>query len=560
MWIEGLAAMLFLLAFSVACSARRSRRLGQLALPLATALLILGLASVLTYGAALLKFRFHGLIPHDWFFYSLSWTIVFAASTIRIFSRGLKRSGAEQVPPARSWPRGRLALALAGALVLFAITLSNMDLAVKMQLDEARAEASSLLLAMTPPPIADKDNAAPLYEEAFAALTPLERFPSRWRGRMANWNQKEWQSSGYWTKWEFPDRLADQFDFHDQEWKALLDSQAKGLALLRKAASKPLCRFPQSDPLAFFDGTGLRYDTNSYFAQAAQLLALDARVQATAGDTQTAVDDIVALLGIARHMSDGAVEKEGWVTLAAVLQLSAPSSRDLSRLLQVEGTPYLREFPKVQNVFALRILVSLLANWPASWFWDLSRELPFLHRRGKSMPEGYEAPMWFQGTIVPLVRVFLFPDDLLFIQRSLHESRQALQSPPSQPFADWQELKLSLEEQRGGYLFLGPWKTRLQANARFACDVATLRRMSRIAIALKMYKAKHGKYADSLDDLTPAFLDHLPSDPWDGGRLHSKRTEKGAVIYTLRNGTDKPVRSPNTSKERRDLVFHLEDK
>jgi hypothetical protein len=278
-------------------------------------------------------------------------------------------------------------------MVLFTISLSNMDLAVKIQMEEARAEASAILKAMTPPPIADKDNAAPLYEEAFAALTPLERLPSRWRGRMANWNQKEWQSSGYWNKWEFPDRLADQFDFRDKEWKALLDSQAKGLDLLRKAASKPGCQFPQSDPLAFFDGTGRRYDANSYFAQAAQLLSLDARVQAAAGDTQTAVDDIVALLGIARHMSDGDVEKKGWVTLAAVLQLTAPSSRDLSRLRQVEATPYLREFPKVQNVFALRVLVSLLANWPAGWFWDLSRELPFLHRTGKPMPEGYEAPM-----------------------------------------------------------------------------------------------------------------------------------------------------------------------
>ena len=176
------------------------------------------------------------------------------------------------------------------------------------------------------------------------------------------------------------------------------------------------------------------------------------------------------------------------------------------------------------------------------------------------MPEGYEAPWWFEGTIVPLVRVFLFPDDLLFIQRSLHESRQALQSPPSQPFADWQEPEQALEKQEGGYLFLGPWKTRLKATARFACNVSTLRRLSRVAIALKMYKAKHGKYADSLDELAPVFLDHLPTDPWDGGRLHYKRTEKGALIYTLRNGTGLPVLSPNTRRETRDIVFGLGEK
>ena len=141
------------------------------------------------------------------------------------------------------------------------------------------------------------------------------------------------------------------------------------------------------------------------------------------------MDDIAALLGIARHMSDAAVEKEGWETLAAVLQLSAPSSRDLSRLLQIEGEPYLREFPKVQSNFALRILVVLSMDWPARWFWDLTREVPFLHRTGQPMPKGYEAPWWFEATVVPLTHVFLAPDELLFIQRSLRQCRESLQSP-----------------------------------------------------------------------------------------------------------------------------------
>lgn len=558
MWIEGLAAMLLLLALSIACSARRPRRFGQLVLPLAMLLPILGLALVLTFGAGILRFHFHGLVPHDWFFYTLSWTIVFAASAIRILSRGLKRVGIEQIPPARSWPRGRLALALVGALVLFAITLSNLDLAVKMQLAEARAEASSLLLAMAPPPVADKDNAAPLYEEAFAALTPLERLPARWNDRVRSWRQKEWGLSYY--KWEFPTRLSDHFDFRDPEWKAFLDSQSRGLTLLRQAASKPLCRFPHNDPWAFFDRTGRRYEARSSLAQAAQLLALDARVQAASADPHAAVDDIVALLGIARHMSDIAVEKEGWETLAAVLQLSAPSANDLSRLLHVEGVSYLQEFPKEQSGFALRIMVEVAADWPARWFWHLSREIPFLHRVGRSMPEGYEAPWWFEDTIVPLWRVFLLPDELLFVQHLLRECRQTLQSPELRPFDDWQELVHSLEEQKGGFFFAKDIKTRLESTARFACDVTALRRMSRLAIAQKQYKAKHGKYADSLDDLTPAFLDRIPNDPWDNGRIYGERTAKGVMIYTLRNGTKAPVLSPTRSVTRLDVVFRIEDK
>lgn len=560
MWIEGLAAMLLLLALSIACSARWPRRLGQFALPLAILLPILGLALVLTWSAGFLRFHFHGLVPHDWFFYTLLWTIVFLGSAIAVLSRGLKRIGTEQVPAARSWPRGRLVFALTGAIVLFAITLSNLDLAVKMQLAEARAEASALLLAMTPPPVPDKDNAAPFYEEAFAALTPLERLPAGWKERMERWKWKGLRGLIY--KQEFPDRFSDHFDFHDKEWKALLDSQSNGLVLLRKAASKPACRFSQGDPWSLFYGAVQFYDTAPRWrvAEAVQLLALDARIRAAAGDTRTALDDIIALLGIARQMSDAAAEKEGWAALAVVLQLSAPSANDLSRLQQVEGVSYLEEFPKIHSSFALRMSVGLRTDWPALWFWDLTRELPFLHRKGQPMPEGYEAPWWFEDAIVPLWRVFLFPDELLFVQRSLHECRQALQSPQPQPFTDWQERVRSLEEQKGGYWFIGSMKIRLVGPAGFACDVTTLRRMSRLAIAQKMYKARHGKFADSLGDLTPAFLDRIPNDPWDNGRIHFKRAEKGFMIYTLRNGTETPVLSRTRSKPRLDVVLHIEDR
>lgn len=562
MWIEGLAAMLLLLALSIACSARRPRRFGQLALPLAIGLPILGKALAFTWGAAILRFRFDGLVPHDWFFYTLSWTIVFTSSAIRLVTRGLKRMGDEQIPPARSWPRGRLVLVLAGVFILFVVTLSNLDLAVKVQLAEARAEANAVLLAMTPPPVSDEDNAAPLYEEAFAALTPLERSPARWKKRMERWRWKDLLDLGY--KWKLPDRLSDYFDFRDKEWKALLDNQAKGLVLLRKAASKPACRFSQSDPSTLFYGAVVLHDSEprSHFAQATQLLALDARIRAAAGDSRTALDDIVALLGIARHTSNAAAEKEGWAALADVLQLSAPSANDLSRLLQAEGVSYLQEFPKFQSGFALRIMVGLRVDWPAHWFWHLTREVPFLHRRGQPMPEGYEAPWWFEDAIVPLMRVFLLPDELLFVQRSLRECRQALQFPQPQPFADWHELVRSLEEQKGGYWFCSAMKVRLESIARFARDVTTLRRMSRLAIAQKMYRAKHGRFTDKLDDLTPTFLDRLPTDPWDGGRLHCKRTDKGVMLFTLRNGTETPVLSPTmrVRGSRLDVVFRIEDK
>ncbi|MGH7169867.1 MAG: hypothetical protein ACRELG_06295 [Gemmataceae bacterium] len=554
-WIEGLAAMLLLIALAAACSARWSRRFRQLALPLLTALAVLLLAVPLTYGAALLKFHFHGLVPHDWFIYTLSWTIVFLAGVWMIFSRGLKRSGEERIPPARSWPRGRLALALAGAVILFAITLSNMDLAMKVQLAEARAEAGAVLLAMTLPPIDEKDNAAPIYQEAFAALTPIERLPPRWKRKMETWKKEELQINPPY-RWDLPVRLFAYFDWHDKDWKEFLDSQNRALTLLRKAASKPDCRFPQRDPLDIFDR--MRYSPESRLSQASQLLAIDARVQATAGDTRASIEDIAAILGIARHTADWGVEKVGWETFCAVLHLSSPKSEELSRLPLSEGKPYLRLFPKAQASYALLTLSMMLPpQGGAYWFWDLTREVPFLHRRGQRRPAGYEAPWWYEATVMSVWRVFLMPDELSWIHRSLKECRDFLVASEKQTFTDWQELLQSLRDQPRGWMYLRYMDLRLEGNAFWACDVTTLRRMGRIAVALMAYRTKHGEYPKTLEELTPAFLDRLPRDPWDGGPLHMKSTEAGVELYTLRNGTDEPILSPNTKAQRRDIIFRL---
>jgi hypothetical protein len=553
-WIEGLAAMLLLAALSVACSARWAHRFRQWAVPILTTLPILLLAASLTYGAAILKFIFHTFVPHDWFLYTLSWTLVFLVGAAFVFRRGLKRTGEERIPVACSWPRGRLALALAGMAILFAITLSNMDLAVKVQLAEARAEASAVLRAMTPPPIPDKDNAAPIYQEAFAALTPIDRLPPRWKQRMETWKKKEWQQI---YNWDIPGRKFGNFDWHDKEWHEFLHNQDRALTLLRRAASKPACRFPQSDPLTFFDGAGIRYSPEALFFQAVQLLSLDARVQAVKGDTRAAMDDIAALLAIARHTSDSTVEKKGWETLAAVLHLSSPKPDELAWLPWEEGEPYLRQFPKVQAAFALRILIALSSNWSSHWFWDMTREVSFLHRRGQPMPEGYEAPFWFEATVMPPFRVFLAPGELRYVRRSLKGCQEILDDPERQLFADWRELLQSLSNQERSWFYARAMRPRLESIALVTCDATTLRRLARLAVALTAYKAKHGKYADKLDELTPAFLDRLPADPWDGGRLHMKRTDEGVMLFTLRNKTDKPILSPDTAAQRRDVVFRL---
>ncbi len=54
-----------------------------------------------------------------------------------------------------------------------------------------------------------------------------------------------------------------------------------------------------------------------------------------------------------------------------------------------------------------------------------------------------------------------------------------------------------------------------------------------IAIANRIYKQKHGKYVDSLHQLTPEILHLLPLDPFTGKDYVYKKKDKGFIVYSL---------------------------
>jgi hypothetical protein len=54
-----------------------------------------------------------------------------------------------------------------------------------------------------------------------------------------------------------------------------------------------------------------------------------------------------------------------------------------------------------------------------------------------------------------------------------------------------------------------------------------------IAVANRIYKQKHGKYVDSLEQLTPEILPVLPLDPFTGKDYIYKKKDKGFIVYSL---------------------------
>jgi hypothetical protein len=85
-------------------------------------------------------------------------------------------------------------------------------------------------------------------------------------------------------------------------------------------------------------------------------------------------------------------------------------------------------------------------------------------------------------------------------------------------------------------------------------NIAQLR-TARIALAIERYRLAAGSLPDTLADLVPAYLDAVPTDPFDGNELRYKRLEPGFVVYSIGedlsddDGKEKPPRrtkeSPN---------------
>lgn len=69
----------------------------------------------------------------------------------------------------------------------------------------------------------------------------------------------------------------------------------------------------------------------------------------------------------------------------------------------------------------------------------------------------------------------------------------------------------------------------LEAQARFLAKV----RVAQCAVAAERYRRQHGAPPQSLAELTPTYLPHTPTDPWDGEPIRYELSAGGANIYSV---------------------------
>ena len=505
-WIESLATAFLLIAALTAWSAQASGRLGQRFGPLVGAALIALGAGAMTCGIGFIRFANGVELP--WFYYAFAWTLSFGVGSILLMRSGFVR-GATEAPRARSWPLARLALAL-GALVLITwTTFTNMDLAIRMQLGEVRSEAGAKILAVMPPRVPDRDNAALLYREAFAGLMPQDQAVRRWKEKAQAWMEHD----------------VARFDARDPELRDYLGSQARSLALVRAAAAMPACWFEHD----YFHGADMILPEIYHLRQCATLLGLHALHQAAQGDSRAALDDVAAMFGVARHIDDPllismvsaiSVEKAASAVLSHVLRTALPKPEDLRRVVLDEKVSYQRYFHRAcqmeESGLGLSCYTLLDGSSDRHSFWIRESFDPF----GLAIAES------------SFYRVFFLQSDLAGYRRMMKQAQLLAQRPYYEVAPNWEVWDRTILTQGPGIIARLIIPT-AQRCAPLAAEGDAAHQLARLALATTEYRLKHGKYPDTLEALAPQHLAAIPRDPFDGQPLRLKRDGKDVLLYSI---------------------------
>jgi hypothetical protein len=529
-WIESLASALLLIAVVTAWSGRRSRRFWQRLAPVLIALVVGTGAGILTYGIGWL--RYHGNLDIPWFWYAFAWTLAFVAGSLVLFRNGLRCRG-DDGPGARTWSPPALGVALAVLVLLTWTTFANMDLAIKIQLSEVRAEAGAKILAVMPPRVPDRDNAALVYQEAFESLTPATKTPERLRVK----------DIGF-------DLVEREFDPKDEELREFLAKQERALVLLRRAAAMPMCSFNHD----YFIGANLLLPELDQFRQSAFLLGLDAVCRADQGDGATALEDVAAMFGIARHIDDPIlismlfavrVEKAATKCLERVLMLYQPKPADLARLALDDKLSFRRQFHRACQMEESGLGLPCFTLLDESSSDSLAR---------------LDAPTNSYGLAIlqsSFYRVFFLQSDLAGYRRQMKKAQDLAQRPYYEAAKDLEAHNRAIRVRALGIIarLIVP---RIDGCAAVAAEGDAAHRLARLACDITAYHRKNGKYPDQLADLTPQYLLSIPSDPFDGQALRMKRDGEDVLLYSVgRDFKDDGGIAGDTSRQEGDIVLRL---
>lgn len=500
LWIEMLVSGLLWMALMAACMARIKRRWMRVVLMSLGSALPMLLFAMLVF--EWIVFRFWAKVENTWLAYAAP-VFVAAAVGLVVIWRMARPCQAGMAPSAVSWRRGSLAAAWLASVAIAVMTLWNMDLAIRARANVLAVEADALWLATGQAVPSDEQNAALLYEKAFARLHADQ--------------PTDVNSS--------PLGNSDTFDPKESAMLAYLAREAPMLALLRQAAALPGCRFDED--LATPDMERLLPELNEERG-ASNILGLDARHELAEGHVSKAIADVDAIFKMSRHMGQRPALVSGLVAIGIDAQAVHFLQEALPAVRQREDIAGLN----LQSLSSLRRIFWHTLQGEERLGLALLGGQDELGRAGIGNKPAWALQQVFGNDLLP--RVFLLPDELDAYVQLMDEFKQVTREP-------YFKAKDQLSEMGDSYspsrlhkgLLVSLIVSSMTRSFHTLADIEASDVCAQVAVAATRYRLDHGKLPDHLGDLVPAYLDAVPLDPFDGQPLRLIVKDDQWIVYSI---------------------------
>jgi hypothetical protein len=435
-----------------------------------------------------------------------------------------------------------------------------------------RMDYVAMLNQMSRPEIADKDNAWPHYEKAFAALVEpndeLELEPA-----FKELNRPEYRSLR---------ALPEATRAAISQW---VENNEAALREFKTAAAMSYClRSYRADPNMKDPWViGVLLPHLSSLRNLGRLGIWRSGIDLEQGDTSRAADDCLTVARAGRHWQRSEFLIEQLVGLAlswtghegilAITQARRLPPADLANLQQELAALYLGRYPLI-NIEAERLQMMdtiqhvFTEGGPGGGHMPFSGAMRLLDLvTSPGEPAGDSelivVPMWTALSLVHAGRCkttakanWLFDEQAKSVKLSPYERRAA-----KAPGTD--ELLKSLPEYR--YAVIHILAPALDRVAEIAFRGKALHEATMTVLALQRYRQEKGAYPASLEELKRAgYIDALPADPYGDGPLTYKPAADQFTLYSVgpdfkddggTSGTDRKGRPQMWDASTGDAVF-----
>lgn len=369
-----------------------------------------------------------------------------------------------------------------------------------IQQDGDPAEWSDILAAR--PKI--RDNAAPIYQQAFALLndgTPEEKDAF---SRFIRIN---------------PPQSANR----DAVRRVLAKNQ-RALALVRQAATKPAVQFdvdwssPYDAPLSHY----------AKLRQCARLLTAQGRLQKEAGDVEGGIATVRVALRIAKQMeSEYPTMLIGTLVRCALYAIALQGFQEILRDAEVSPQTY-RALLKDLNGHDVK--PALTRAFIAE---RCALRLAFRRMKGGQPPQaiGGSSNPPQRRVFNPAVSWWLAYDEVF----SLRLLRHMIQIS-KQPNYDWgamEPVQVEASNPSPFYVLSRQLMPVFPPAYKKSAGVQARMDLLRLAIALRLYRYERGSYPADLNAVQPQYLPTLPLDPFTNKPFVYRREGKGFLLYSF---------------------------